>query len=72
MESIVHSRCTVQGKVCSLIINGESYANVISDSMVKKLNLWTLTHPHPYNIQWLNQSKGLQVSIFLHWKELPR
>jgi len=21
-----------------------------------------MTHPHPYNIQWLNQSKGIQVN----------
>jgi len=30
--------------------------------MIEKLNLQTSTHPHPYNIQWLNQSKGLQVN----------
>ena len=38
-ENIFHSRCTIQGKVCSLIIDGGSYANVASISMVKKLNL---------------------------------
>jgi len=56
-----HSRCTVQGKVCSLIIDGGSCANVVSLNMIEKLNLHTLAHPHLYNIQWLNQSKGLQV-----------
>jgi len=30
--------------------------------MIEKLNLQTFVHPHPYNIQWLNQSKGLQVN----------
>ena len=30
--------------------------------MLEKLNLQATTHPHPYNIQWLNQSKGLQVN----------
>jgi len=30
--------------------------------MIEKLNLHTLAYPHPYNIQWLNQSKGLQVN----------
>jgi len=30
--------------------------------MIEKLNLQTSTHPYPYNIQWLNQSKGLQVN----------
>jgi hypothetical protein len=61
-ENIFHSRCTVLGKVCSLIIDYGSCANVISVSMIEKLNLQTSAHPHPYNIQWLNQSKGLQVN----------
>ena len=61
-ENIFRSRCTVQGKVCSLIIDSGSCTNVVSLSMIEKLNLQTSAHPHPYNIQWLNQSKGLQVN----------
>jgi len=38
-ENIFNSRCTVQGKVCSLIIDGGSCANVMSLSMIEKLNL---------------------------------
>ena len=30
--------------------------------MIEKLNLQTSVRPHPYSIQWLNQSKGLQVN----------
>jgi len=30
--------------------------------MIEKLGLQTMTHPHPYNILWLNQSKGIQVN----------
>jgi len=60
-EDIFHSRCTVQGMVCSLIIDDGSCASVASLSMVEKLNLQATTNPHPYNIQWLNQGKGLQV-----------
>jgi len=61
-ENIFHTRCTVQGKVCSLIIDGGSCANVVSLSLIEKLGLQTMTHPYPYNIQWLNQSKGIQVN----------
>ena len=46
-ENIFRSRCTVEGKVCSMITDGESCANVVSLSMVEKLNLHaslTLTH----------------------------
>jgi len=30
--------------------------------MVEKLNLQAMAHPHPYNIQWVNQGKGMQVN----------
>ena len=61
-ENIFHTRCTVQGKVCSLIIDGGSCANVVSLSKIEKLGLQATVHPHPYNIQWLNQIIGLQVN----------
>ena len=38
-ENIFHSHSTVQGKVCYLIIDGESCANVVSLSMIEKLGL---------------------------------
>jgi len=58
-ETIFHTRCTVQGKLCSLIIDGGSCANVVSQSMVDKLKLVVTPHPKPYTIQWLNESRGL-------------
>ena len=61
-ENIFHSKCTVQEKVCSIIIDGGSCANVVSVSLIEKLGLPTLVHRSPYNIQWLNQHKGLKVT----------
>jgi len=61
-ENIFYTWCTTQGKICSLIIDGGSCANVVSLSMIEKLGLQTITHPHPYNIKWLNQSKGILVN----------
>ena len=61
-ENIFHSRCTIQRKVCSLIIDSGSCTNVASSSMVEKLQLKATAQPHPYTIQWLNQGKGLQVN----------
>jgi len=43
-------------------INGGSYTNVASTTLVEKLKIKAEAHPQPYSIQWLNQSKGLQVS----------
>jgi len=52
----------VHDKVRSLIIDGGSCANIISLSMIEKQGLRAVVCPHPYNIQWLNQGKGLQVN----------
>ena len=61
-EAIFHTRCTIGGKVCSLIIDGGSCTNVASKTLVDKLQLTASPHPFPYTIQWLNQGKGIQVS----------
>jgi len=61
-KNIFQSRCTVQDKMCSLIIDEGSCANVVSLSMIEKLGLQAAAHPHPHNIQWLNQSEGLRVN----------
>jgi len=60
-EAVFHTRCTIGGKVCSLIIDGKSCANVASKTMVDKLKLSTTPHPAPYTIQWLNHDKNIQV-----------
>jgi len=60
-ENIFHTRCTVNGKVCSLIIDRGSCANVASKTLVEKLKLSVSPCPSPYTIQWLNQGKGLQI-----------
>jgi len=62
MENVFYTRRMVQERVCSLIIDARSYAHVVSLSMIVKLGLQSMAHPHPYNIQWLNQSKELQVN----------
>jgi len=61
-EAIFHTRCTIGGKVCSMIIDGGSCTNVASQTMVDKLKLKMTPHPKPYAIQWLNQNKGMQVN----------
>ncbi|XP_010665969.1 uncharacterized protein LOC104883184 [Beta vulgaris subsp. vulgaris] len=61
-EAIFHTRCTIENKVCTLIIDGGSCTNVAAQTMVDKLKLPTSPHPKPYVIQWLNQGKGIQVT----------
>ena len=50
-ENIFHTRCRVQGKICSMIIDGGSCTNVASTTMVEKLGLPTSKHPRPYKLQ---------------------
>jgi len=61
-ENIFHTRCHIQNKVCSMIIDGGSCANVASDNLVKKLNLSCIKHLRPYRLQWLNKCGEVQVT----------
>ncbi|KAH9697902.1 Endonuclease [Citrus sinensis] len=61
-ENIFHTRCYVQDKVCSIIIDGGRCTNVASTIMVEKLGLPTLKHPRPYKLQWLNDSGEVKVN----------
>ncbi|XP_010484756.1 PREDICTED: uncharacterized protein LOC104763033 [Camelina sativa] len=61
-NNIFHTRCTVSGKVCGLIIDGGSCTNVASSYMVKKVAISTTNHPKPYKIKWLNDKVVVQVT----------
>jgi len=52
-ERFFNSRCTIEGKVCSLIIDGGSYTNVVSKTLIDKLQILTKEHPTPSSLQWL-------------------
>jgi hypothetical protein len=52
-ENIFHTRCHINNKVCSMIIDGGSCTNVASTALVEKLNLSTLKHPRQYKLPWL-------------------
>ena len=61
-DNIFHTRCHVQNKVCSVIIDGGSCTNVASITLVEKLGLPTSKHPRPYKLQWLNDSGEVRVN----------
>ena len=61
-DNIFHTRCHVQNKVCSVIIDGGSCTNVASTTMVEKLGMSTCKHPRPYKLQWLNDSGEVRVN----------
>jgi len=48
--------------VCSMIIDGGSFTNVASTTLVDKLSLPLLKHPRPYKLQWLNECGEVKVN----------
>ncbi|XP_048608726.1 uncharacterized protein LOC125584385 [Brassica napus] len=61
-ENLFHTRCLIQEKVCSLIIDGGSCTNVASAELVEKLGLQVFKHPKPYLLQWINDEGGLKIT----------
>ncbi|XP_019434662.1 PREDICTED: uncharacterized protein LOC109341262 [Lupinus angustifolius] len=61
-ENIFHTRCLVAWNICFLIIDGGSCANMVSTTLVSKLNLVTRTHPTPYRLQWLSEVAEMVVN----------
>ena len=61
-ENIFYTRCHINNKVCSVIIDGGSCNNVASTTLVEKLNLPTLKHPRPYKLQCLNDCGEVKVN----------
>ncbi|CAL1378558.1 unnamed protein product [Linum trigynum] len=61
-DNLFHSRCLINGKVASLVIDGGSCANSISEYAVRKLELKTQKHPKPYHLTWLNEHGDVKVN----------
>jgi hypothetical protein len=61
-HNIFRTRCTMNKKVCDVIIDSGSSENIISKSMVTKLRLKTEKHPSPYKIGWIRQGAEAKVT----------
>jgi hypothetical protein len=61
-ENIFHTRCLINDKVCSMIIDSGSYTNVASVTLVRKLGLNTIRYERPYQLQWLNECGVVRVN----------
>jgi len=60
-ENIFHSRCQINNKTCSLIIDSGSCVNVASTKVVDILGLKTIPHAKPYNLSWLSEEGEIKV-----------
>ena len=52
----------IKDRRARVIIDVGSYNNLVSSDLVKKLELTTRPHKHPYHIQWLNNSGKTKVT----------
>jgi hypothetical protein len=52
----------IQNRRARVIIDGGSCNNLVSSDLVKKLGLTTRPRPHPYHIQWINDSCKVKVT----------
>ena len=57
-----HTRCTIQGKVCKVIIDKGIHTNVASKTLVEKLNIPTYDLASPYEIRWGSNGNPIQVN----------
>jgi len=60
-ENIFHSRCLINNKFCSLIIDNGSCVNVPSTRVVDKLGLKTIPYAKPYKLSWLSEEGEIKV-----------
>jgi hypothetical protein len=49
-ENIFHTRCLINDKVCSMIIDSDSCTKIASVTLVRKLGLNTIKHEKPYQL----------------------
>ena len=49
-ENIFHTRCLINNKLCSMIIDRDSCANVASTRVMEKFGLPTISHTKPYKL----------------------
>ena len=70
LENIFHTRCHIQNKVCSVIIDSGSCTNVARTTQVEKLGMPTSKHSRPYKLQWLNDSGEVRVNkqVFISFR----
>lgn len=61
-ETIFHTKCEVQDKVLSLVVDGGSCNNIVSKEVVDKLGMITQKLEEPYRLCWLDDDKDIKVN----------
>ena len=67
-HKIFLTRCTVNKRVCDIIIDSGSSENIVSKVIVTKLGLQTRKHPFPYKIGWIKRGNEVKITETCHIK----
>jgi len=60
--NVFYTRCHVQNKFYSMIIDRGSYTNITSIALVDELDSHTTKHLMPHKLQWLNDCGKIKVT----------
>lgn len=60
-HALFNTRCTIQQKICDVIIDSGSTENIVSQVLVKTLGLVINPHPHSYKIGWMKQESEVKI-----------
>ncbi|XP_023639598.1 uncharacterized protein LOC111830943 [Capsella rubella] len=60
--SLFRTTCTINGKICKLVIDSGSCTNAIAEEATRKLGIQPFPHPAPYQLAWLNNGSDIWVS----------
>ena len=60
-HQLFRTRCTINNKLFELIIDSDSYKNIISREAVRVLKLPVEKHPNPYTIGWIKAAENIEV-----------
>ncbi|GJV35479.1 transposon ty3-I gag-pol polyprotein [Tanacetum coccineum] len=61
-NKIFQTKCLVKENICSIIIDGGSCENLVSNALVKAFKLPTKPHHSPYQIGWIKKVPALKVT----------
>ncbi|XP_020679468.2 uncharacterized protein LOC110097438 [Dendrobium catenatum] len=55
------TKCTINGKVCNLLVDSGCTENVVSKAAVQALQLKTIPNANPYKVSWVK--KGVEIAV---------